>query len=317
MNHEKSINRVFAFLGSAGMLPAVRGILPRTQNGAFVDDHGDSGCCTLEKPSGNMPNVASRMLALPIEPRCAGFRRRIVITLLCACLPLTCFAQADAEFAKANQEFAQGHFKEAISGYEALIRAGQWSANVFYDLGNAYFRTSDFGGAILNYERALALERHHPEATANLQIARDEAHALEMQPSRLERYLQVATINQYTIAAATAFWLAVFAIVRLIFVRRRSATVIAVSICCLLVLAAAVCAIFTLERGSKGQTLAIVTGNDVQARLATADTANSVLALPAGSEIKILSTRGDWIYAALPNNLRGWIPAKNAERVRL
>ena len=237
----------------------------------------------------------------------------IVSVLMCS----SALAQADAEFAKANQEFAQGHFKEAISGYEALIRAGQWSANVFYDLGNAYFRTSDFGRTILNYERALALERHHPEATANLQIARDEAHALEMQPSRLERYLQVASINQYAIAAAIALWLGIFAIVALIFARRRSATVNAVSICCLLVLAAAVCAIFTLERGSKGQALAIVTGNDVQARLATADTANSVLALPAGSEIKILSTRGDWIYAALPNNLRGWIPAKNAERVRL
>jgi len=39
--------------------------------------------------------------------------------------------------------------------------------------------------------------------------------------------------------------------------------------------------------------------------------------LPAGSEIKILSTRGDWIYAALPNDLRGWIPAASAESVRL
>ena len=227
------------------------------------------------------------------------------------------FAQADAEFAKANQEFAQGHFKEAISGYEALIRSGQWSANVFYDLGNAYFRTGDFGRAILNYERALTLERHHPEATANLQIARDEAHALEIQPSSLERYLQFASLNQYSIAAATAFWLAIFAMFVLIFKQRRSARAIAVSICCLLVLAVAVYAIFTLERGSKGQALAVVTGKDVQARLATADTANSVLALPAGSEIKILSTRGDWIYAALPNNLRGWIPAKNAEQVRL
>ncbi len=227
------------------------------------------------------------------------------------------FAQADAEFAKANQEFAQGHFKEAISGYEALIRSGQWSANVFYDLGNAYFRTGDFGRSILNYERALALERHHPEATANLQIARDEAHALEIQPSSLERYLQFASLNQYSIAAATAFWLAVFAMFVLIFKQRRSARAIALSICCLLVLAVAVYAIFTLERGSKGQALAVVTGKDVQARLATADTANSVLALPAGSEIKILSTRGDWIYAALPNNLRGWIPAKNAEQVRL
>jgi len=227
------------------------------------------------------------------------------------------FAQSDAQFTKANQEFAQGHFKEAISGYEALIRSGQWSANVFYDLGNAYFRTGDFGRAILNYERALALEQHHPEATANLQIARDEAHALEIQPSSLERYLQFASLNQYSIAAATAFWLAIFAMFALIFKQRRSARAIAVSICCLLVLVVAVYAIFTLERGSKGQALAVVTGKDVQARLATADTANSVLALPAGSEIKVLSTRGDWIYAALPNNLRGWIPAKNAERVRL
>jgi len=299
------------------MLPAVCGILLRTQNGAFVGDHPNSGCSTSGKPSGSMPDGASRMLALPNEPRRPGIRRRIVITLLCACLPVMCFAQADTEFAKANQDFAQGHFKEAISGYEALIGGGQRSANVFYDLGNAYFRTGDFGRAILNYERALALQRHHPEATANLQIARDEAHALEIQPSSLERYLQFASLNQYSIAAATAFWFATFAMFALIFKRRRSARAIAVSICCLLVLAAALYAIFILERGSKGQALAVVTGKDVQARLATADTANSVLALPAGSEIRILSTRGDWIYAALPNNLRGWIPAKNAERVRL
>src|SRR5947208_2873709 len=142
----------------------------------------------------------------------------ICCAVICAVVVSSALAQSeDVEFSKANQEYAQGHFKEAISGYEALVRAGQWSANLFYDLGNAYFRTGDFGHAILNYERALA----------------------------------------------------------------------------------------------------IVTGKDVQARLATADTANSVLALPPGSEIKILSVRGDWVYAALPDNLRGWIPAKDAEQVRL
>ena len=86
---------------------------------------------------------------------------------------------------------------------------------------------------------------------------------------------------------------------------------------CLLISAISTFALYTLERGSGGYALAIVTGKDVQARLATADTANSILALPPGSEVKVLSTRGDWIYAALPNNLRGWIPAKDAEQVRL
>jgi hypothetical protein len=246
----------------------------------------------------------------------SGYSAIALAAILWALTGGSAFAQTD--FDRANQEYAQGHFKEAISGYETLVRAGQWSANVFYDLGNAYFRTGDFGRAILNYERALALEPHHPEATANLQIARDEAHALELQPGRLERYLEFASVNHYTVAAAVAFWIAAFCLAALVFTRRRLRATLTLLLVTLLISAGGIVATWQLERGgSEGSALAVVTGKDVQARLATADTANSILALPPGSEVKILSTRGDWIYAALPNNLRGWIPAKNAERVRL
>jgi tetratricopeptide (TPR) repeat protein len=262
-------------------------------------------CATHACHLGSSPRFARR----------SGYSVILLNAILWSLVAASTFAQTD--FDKANQEYAQGHFPEAISGYEALVRAGQYGANLFYDLGNAYFRVGDFGRAILNYERVLALERHHPEAAANLQIARDEARALELQQSRPERYLQFASVNEYSIAAAIAFWLAVFAIVMLIFARRRSATLIATLMLCLLVSAVAIYAAYTLERGSNGSALAIVTGKNVQARLATADSANSVLALPPGSEVKILSTRGDWIYAALPNTLRGWIPAKDAQQVRL
>src|SRR5205814_10438938 len=229
---------------------------------------------------------------LLVDPCCAAI-----------CIFVAASALAQTDFEKANQEYAQGRFKEAIAGYETLVRSGPLSTNLFYDLGNAYFRTGDFGRAILNYERALALEQHHPEAAANLQLARDEARALEIQPGRAERYLHFASVNQYGITATVAFWIAVFCLTALIFARRRSAMLIFVSVCCLLALAISAFAIYTLDLGTKGQALAIVTGKDVQARLATADTAKSVLALPPGSEIKILSTRGDWTYAALPNDL--------------
>src|SRR5438094_6561682 len=241
----------------------------------------------------------------------------LIAFLFCALATPSVLAQAEAEFAKATQEYAQGHFKEAISGYEALIRSGQWSANVFYDLGNAYFRTGDFGRTILNYERSLALERHHPEAAANLQIARDEARTLEMQQSWPERYLQFASVNQYSIAAVVAFWVGAFCTVALIFARRRSARLIALSILSFSVYALAIFAAYEIDHGNKGRALAIITDDNVQARLATADTANSILALPPGSEIKMLNTRGDWVYAELPNNLRGWIPAKSTGLVRL
>jgi tetratricopeptide (TPR) repeat protein len=223
----------------------------------------------------------------------------------------------DAQFGNANHEYAQGYFKEAVDGYNQLVRSGHWSANLFYNLGNAYFRMGDPGHGVLNYERALALDRHHPEADANLRIVRDEVRALELTPGWMERHLQFATVNQLTVASAVALWVGIFCIVAVIFSRRRSAALIALSIFSLLIAIAAIFALYELDIGSNGRALAIVTARGVEARLATADNANSVLALPPGSEIKILSTRGDWVYAALPNNLRGWIPAKSAEAVRL
>src|SRR5205807_4717008 len=131
---------------------------------------------------------------------------RTAFTCLALCLVSTPFLMAEpsAQFAKANQEYAAGDFKAAIDDYEELVRSGQDTPNLFYNLGNAYFRKTDFGRAILNYERALALDPHHPEAEANLRIARDEARALELVPNRWERIFAFADENQYALAASTS-----------------------------------------------------------------------------------------------------------------
>jgi tetratricopeptide (TPR) repeat protein len=226
-------------------------------------------------------------------------------------------AANESVFANANQAYNESRFQEAVTGYESLVQAGQWNANLFYDLGNAYYRLGNFGKAILNYERALALDPRHPEADANLRLARDEARALELRKDWSERYASMATVKQYSIAAAIAFWATVFIATHLVLSRRRSAGRIALVVLSLIVCGVSVFAIYTLENGTRGNALAIVSGKETDARLATADNAKSILVLPPGSEIKILSERGDWIYAALPNDQRGWIPAQSAERVRL
>jgi tetratricopeptide (TPR) repeat protein len=239
----------------------------------------------------------------------------LAVVMAALALFSSALAQSNDSFAKANEEYAHGQFPEAIKEYEALARAGQWSAPLFYNLGNAYFRSGDFAHAILNYERALALDPRHPEATANLGFARDESRALELQKDRFEPFLKFATSNQITIAATVAFWIAVFAIAAMILTRRRSFGLVILAILAMSVLTAALGCIVPMEKGAKS--LAIVTRNDVEARVATADNATSVLALPSGSEVRIVSQRGDWIYALLPNNLRGWIPASSVESVRL
>lgn len=224
-------------------------------------------------------------------------------------------AQPDPEFAKANDEYGKGQFEDAIRDYEGLTRSGQWSAALFYNLGNAYFRAGNFGRAILNYERALALEPNHPEATANLVLARDEARALELPKNRSDILLKFVTPNQMTIAAAIGFWIVLFLVARIVWSRRRSILLIATLIVCGFITALSIAGVYRAEKANK--TLAIVTDQNVQARIATADNASSVLHLPAGSQVQILSGRGDWVYAMLPNNLRGWIPTKSIEPVRL
>ena len=226
-------------------------------------------------------------------------------------------AEQNPAFAKANEAYSAGRFQQAVEGYQSLVNSGQLSANLFYDLGNAWFRLGNFGEAILNYERALALDPHHPESDANLRIARDEARALELRTQGFARYIEDGTSTQYSIAASVAFWIALFAAACLFFLRRRSAGLVALIIFSTLIFSGSIYALYALETGKKGKDLAIVTGKNIEARLATADNASSILALPPRSEIKVLSERGDWIYAALPNDLRGWIPAKSAERVRL
>lgn len=240
--------------------------------------------------------------------------------LICFMLMLTTIvarAASDPTFTQANQEYAAGHFDKAISGYEQLARSGKWSANLFYNLGNAFYRAGDFGKAILNYERALALEPHHPEADANLRLARDQARALELRATPAERYFRFATEKQFTIAAAVAFWTAAFALAAQLLSRRRSAARIAVLVCGFVICIASAVGAYVDENGRNGRGLAIVTGKDVQARVATAENSGNVLTLPAGSEIKLLSARGDWLYVGLPNDQRGWIPANAAELVRL
>jgi tetratricopeptide (TPR) repeat protein len=225
-------------------------------------------------------------------------------------------AEGDA-FVSGNAEYAAGRFKEAAELYEKAVASGETSTSVFYNLGNAWYRSGDLGRAILNYERALALEPRHPETLTNLRLARDKARALELRESRWEALVNRATLTHYLVTAAIGFWAAAFAAAALVLRGRRSATLIALCVFALLTCAIGVAGAYSLETGTRGRSLAIVVGKKVDARLAAADSANTVLTLPAGSEIEVLSTRGDWIYAALPNELRGFVPAQAAERVRL
>ncbi|MCM2271396.1 MAG: tetratricopeptide repeat protein, partial [candidate division Zixibacteria bacterium] len=75
-------------------------------------------------------------------------------TITLAVLVLTIFAgiasagPAD-DFAAGNRFFQDKEYVKAIEAYSRAVQAGVESAPLYYNLGNAYFKSADLGHAVL------------------------------------------------------------------------------------------------------------------------------------------------------------------------
>src|SRR6187455_2725816 len=72
---------------------------------------------------------------------------------------------------EANIAYQKQEYEQSIKLYEDLVKNGDISFTVYYNLGNAYFKSGNFSKAILNYERALKISPDDEDANFNLKIA--------------------------------------------------------------------------------------------------------------------------------------------------
>ena len=71
----------------------------------------------------------------------------------------------------AEKDYREGNYKEAVSKYEQLLQKGN-SFEIYYNLGNAYYRLDSLGKSILNYEKALLLNPSDQDVISNLEFVR-------------------------------------------------------------------------------------------------------------------------------------------------
>ncbi len=79
----------------------------------------------------------------------------------------------DSLVRQGNKFYSSKAYEEAIITYETIIDSGYVSAGLYFNLGNAYYRTNNFVRALLNYERAYLLDPNDEEIRHNLNIARE------------------------------------------------------------------------------------------------------------------------------------------------
>lgn len=126
--------------------------------------------------SGNMNKVydAAINAIMKIEDFLKGkkhIRSKVApVLLMMLMLSLTAGAVTKAD---ADSAYVHERYQQAIADYEALLKQGV-SADLYYNLGNAYYRTDNMTKAILNYERALLLSPGDADIRFNLQMARSK-----------------------------------------------------------------------------------------------------------------------------------------------
>jgi tetratricopeptide (TPR) repeat protein len=165
--------------------------------------------------SGDMQRTLDRADAIvrALERKRRLARAVAAVLLLVAAAATHAWAAPAAEspntiFFRGNTLYAEERYAEASAQYEQLLAAGLESGNLYFNLGNAYFRAGDVGRAILDYERARRLIPGDPDLIANLGYARAVAGVSEAAPGweRLLFPLAPRFSSDGLLIVASALW---------------------------------------------------------------------------------------------------------------
>jgi hypothetical protein len=229
---------------------------------------------------------------------------------------LAVHAFAESDFEKGNSLYESGHYADAAKAYEIALQKGNEGANVYFNLANANLRDGAEGRAVLNYERALALQPGHPEAAANLAYVRRLLNVPAPPSGALGDALDWIGIDALAVVVASGAWLLVAGLLALFGPWRRVSAGWFLVVAGVTFSTAGLTGMFALHGGPRDPARAIVISKSgATAHYAPADNSRDVQKLPVGSEIRVLQDRGNWVYAELAGGVRGWIAAENVETI--
>jgi tetratricopeptide (TPR) repeat protein len=246
-------------------------------------------------------------------------------------------------FVRGNQLYEAGEFEEAVDVYEEAVARGAVAPELFYNLGNAYYKSGNLGRTVLNYERSLRLAPRDEDALANLQLVRSMLRDRQFieEPGKIAR---TATwlhrrLNSRESLALTSLLYLLFVVVAILFVFRDSAVIsraypkvslmspgrfLGLDKTQDFVLAMATLALLLGAAGSSGyqkyrevssRRAAIVVQEDVPVYSGPNTESTLQFKIHEGTRISTGETRPGWVQIRLPGDLSGWIVDVTVERI--
>lgn len=250
----------------------------------------------------------------------------LLILTLPASFAATAVQQADSAYNKKN-------FQDALYYYQAAAEKDGVSSDLYYNMGNTYYRLGDLGHAVLNYRRALALDPSNEEARLNLEFVRTKITDKPEDDSTFLRNVHLKIVSWMSPDAWAWTSMGVFALmIGLIAIYLFAPSVNARKVGFFGAFVILFIFIYTLyvawssANAYNGNGRAVVTAPVTNLRSTPASSnssADKVVPIHEGTELIILdslATPDDpkvplWYDVKINNTSRAWLPAADVEKV--
>lgn len=223
----------------------------------------------------------------------------------------------------ADDEYKKGNYMQAIRDYEELLKKGP-SVELYYNLGNAYYRTDNITRAVLNYERALLLSPGDDDIRFNLQMARSKTIDKITPKSEMffvtwyKSLVNFTSIDGWANTAIVSIAIALLLILCYLFGKKiliRKAGFYGAMFFVLLFIASNIFA-YEQRRILTRRTGAIITSTSAALKKTPVANSEYNTIIHEGSRVEIIDdTMKDWKLVELEDGREGWIQSSQMERI--
>lgn len=217
--------------------------------------------------------------------------------------------------AKGNKLYTSGKFAEAAKTYEAIAAKGFESFELYYNLGNALYKSNNITYAILNYERALKLEPTNEDARFNLEMTKRQVVDnidLLPEPGFLRWWHELINskpADSWGTHTLVSFFLFLLLFALFLF----SATIRNKQVTFWLAVLALSYSLVTYSFGSTQRSKlvhhnsGVITDRSVRMKGSPSESGTELFILHEGLSVQITDKLGDWIEIRLADGNKGWV----------
>ncbi len=240
--------------------------------------------------------------------------RSIVCILLVLGFWLSVSAETPAQlFDVANTAYKNKDYDLAISAYTKVLDQGYKTAEVYYNLGNAYYKKDEIGPAVLNYEKAHKLAPSDEDIRYNLKLANLKTVDRLIPVPRLsiaekwDRFIASQSSHSWAVISIAFVWLALICFAAYLFVTSFRRIGFYMGIAMLLFAAFSGTLSYSQTQVEYGADQAILMSANAYIKSAPDASSTDLYMVHEGIKLNILDKVGDWSKVRLSDGKVGWI----------